>query len=179
MKEIDRINENITRFLHFARPEEPLFQKININELIKESLDLLAAKLKNSGIRRELFLSDERKSVEGDPKQLSQVFLNLLLNAAEAMPRGGTLTIRTAVKSNADSGQEYLQLTVKDSGMGIAEQDRPYLFDPFFTTKAGGAGLGLSTVYSIIQKHRGRIKVESRVGKGSSFILSFPVRKEE
>lgn len=179
MKEIDRINENVTRFLNFTRPEEPIFQKINIHEIVKDALDLLAAKLKNSGILQDASLSGKQEFVEGDPKQLSQVFLNLMLNAVEAMPRGGILTIRSANKFNADTGREYLQLIVKDTGTGIYEKDRPYLFDPFFTTKAGGTGLGLSTVYSIIQKHKGRIEVESEVGKGSSFILLFPRQKED
>ncbi len=178
MKEIDRINENITRFLNFARPEEPLFQAIDASALVKDTVNLLAAKLKNSGIRLDIFLLDEHPPVEGDPKQLGQVFLNLLLNAVEAMPRGGTLTISSAVKVNPDSGQEFLQMIIKDTGHGIPEKDRPYLFDPFFTAKAGGTGLGLSIVYSIIQKHNGRIEVESELGKGSSFILSFPIQKE-
>jgi signal transduction histidine kinase len=178
MKEIDRINENITRFLNFARPEEPLFQAINTSALMKNTVNLLATKLKNSGIRLDISLPDEHPPVEGDPKQLAQVFLNLLLNAVEAMPQGGMLTIRSAVKVNPDSLQEFLQLIIKDTGHGIPEKDRPYLFDPFFTTKAGGTGLGLSIVYSIIQKHNGRIEVESELGKGSSFILSLPIQKE-
>jgi two-component system NtrC family sensor kinase len=179
MKEIDRINENITRFLNFARPEEPLFQAINTSALVKDTVSLLAAKLKNSGIRLDISLPDEHPPVEGDPKQLGQVFLNLLLNAVEAMPQGGTLTISSDVKVNPDSHQEFFQLMIKDTGHGIPEKDRPYLFDPFFTTKAGGTGLGLSIVYSIIQKHNGRIEVESELGKGSSFILSLPIQKEE
>lgn len=178
MKEIDRINENITRFLNFARPEEPLFQSINISPLVKNTVNLLAAKLKNSGIRPDISLLDEHPTVEGDPKQLAQVFLNLLLNAVEAMPQGGTLTIRSGVKVNPDNRKEFLQLIIKDTGHGIPEKDRPYLFDPFFTTKAGGTGLGLSIVYSIIQKHNGRIEVESELGKGSSFILSLPIQEE-
>jgi two-component system NtrC family sensor kinase len=178
MKEIDRINENITRFLNFARPEEPLFQAINATALVKDTVSLLAAKLKNSGIRLHISLPDEHPPVEGDPKQLGQVFLNLLLNAVEAMPQGGTLSISSSVRVNPDSRQEFLQLIIKDTGHGIPEKDRPYLFDPFFTTKAGGTGLGLSVVYSIIQKHNGRIEVESELGKGSSFILSLPIQKE-
>jgi len=179
MKEIDRINENITRFLNFARPEEPLFQTINISALIKNTVNLLAAKLKNSGIRLDISLPDEHPPVEGDPKQLSQVFLNLFLNAVEAMSQGGTLTIRSAVKVNPDNRKEFLQLIIKDTGHGIPEKDRPYLFDPFFTTKAGGTGLGLSIAYSIIQKHNGRIDVESELEKGSAFILSLPIQRRE
>jgi signal transduction histidine kinase len=178
MKEIDRINENITRFLNFARPEEPLFQAIKVNSLLQDTINLMGAKLKNSGIRLDILLPDEHPPVEGDPRQLTQVFLNLLLNAIEAMPHGGTLTIRSVVKVNPDTLQESLQTMIKDTGHGIPEKDQPYLFDPFFTTKAGGTGLGLSIVYSIIQKHNGRIEVESELGKGSSFILSLPIQKE-
>jgi two-component system NtrC family sensor kinase len=178
MKEIDRINENIARFLNFARPEEPLFQAIRVSSLVKDTVNLLAAKLKSSGIRLDISLPDEDPPVEGDPKQLTQVFLNLLLNAVEAMPQGGTLTISSVVKVNPDTLQESFQLVIKDTGQGIPEKDQPYLFDPFFTTKAGGTGLGLSIVYSIIQKHNGRIEVESELGKGSSFILSLPIQKE-
>jgi two-component system NtrC family sensor kinase len=178
MREIDRMNENITRFLNFARPEEPLFQAINVATLVKDAINLLAAKLRNSGIHLDISLPEEHPPVEGDPKQLAQVFLNLLLNAVEAMPQGGTLTIRSAVKVNPDSHQDLLQLVIKDTGHGVPEKDRPYVFDPFFTRKEGGTGLGLSIVYSIVQKHNGRIEVESELGKGSSFILSLPIQKE-
>lgn len=179
LKEIDRINENITLFLNFARPEEPLFQAININELVREPLNLLTAKLKKSDIQPRVFLADDHPPVQGDRKQLAQVVLNLLLNAVEAMPQGGTLAISSTVTVNPESRQEFLQLIVKDTGLGIREKDRPYLFDPFFTTKAGGTGLGLSVAYSIIQKHNGRIEVESELGKGSTFILSLPIQREK
>ena len=165
--------------MNFARPEEPLFQAISIGELVGEPLNLITAKLKNSGIQPVVSLADEHPPVEGDRKQLAQVILNLLLNAVEAMPQGGTLTISSTVAVNPESRQEFLQLIVKDTGPGVPEKDRPHLFDPFFTTKAGGTGLGLSVAYSIIQKHNGRIEVESEFGKGASFILSLPVKKEE
>ena len=178
MREIDRMNEHITRFLNFARPEEPLFQAINVTALVKDAVNLLAAKLRSGGIRLDISLPEEHARVEGDPRQLAQVFLNLLLNAVEAMPQGGTLTIHSAVKVNPDSHQDLLQIVIKDTGHGVREKDRPYVFDPFFTTKEGGTGLGLSIVYSIVQKHNGRIEVESESGKGSSFILSLPIQKE-
>jgi signal transduction histidine kinase len=178
-KEIDRINENITRFLNFARPEEPSFQMINIGVLLKDTLNLLAPKLKNSGIGLNISVPNEHPPVEGDPKQLSQVFLNLLINAIESMPEGGTLTISSAVQVNPESRREVFQIIIKDTGHGIPEKDRPYLFDPFFTTKARGTGLGLSIVYSIIEKHDGRVEVESELGKGSSFVLSLPIQREK
>lgn len=179
MREIDRINENITLFLKFARPEEPLFQVVDLVGLVRETVNLLAAKLRASGIRLILALPASLPPVEGDPKQLSQVFLNLFLNAVEAMPDGGTLKVSSETSVNPESGEETLRMIVKDTGGGIPEKDRPYLFDPFFTQKAGGTGLGLSIVYSIIQKHNGHIEVESAAGEGSSFVLSLPVWKGE
>ncbi len=176
-KEIDRINENVTRFLNFARPEDPLFQQVNIHALVMDTLTLLTAKIKNVGIRLDISLPEDSPPVEGDPKQLSQVFLNLLLNAIEAMPHGGGLTICSTRKVISDTQDEFLQLMIQDTGCGIPEKDRPYLFDPFFTTKDAGTGLGLSIVYSIVQKHNGQIEVESKVGKGSSFIVSLPTYK--
>ena len=177
-REIDRINENVIRFLNFARPEEPFFQRLSIHELIKESLNLLAAKMKASSVDLEISLLEVCPPVEGDPKQLGQVFLNLFLNAIEAMPGGGVLTVRSILKTIPESHEEFLQIFIEDTGCGIPEKDRPYLFDPFFTTKDAGTGLGLSIVYSIVQKHSGRIEVESEMGKGSSFIVSLPVYKE-
>jgi two-component system NtrC family sensor kinase len=177
-KEIDRINENVIRFLNFARPEEPFFQRLSIHELIKDTLSLLAAKIKASSVDLEVSLLEVCPPVQGDPKQLGQVFLNLFLNAIEAMPRGGVFTLRSTLKTIPESHEEFLQISVEDTGCGISEKDRPYLFDPFFTTKDAGTGLGLSIVYSIVQKHNGQIEVESEMGKGSSFILSLPVYKE-
>jgi signal transduction histidine kinase len=177
-KEIDRINENITRLLNFARPEEPQFQQINVHELVKDTLNLLMAKVKNNKIQLDLSLLDTLPPLDGDPKQLGQVLLNLLLNAIEAMPQGGTLTIRSSIETNPESPEKFLQLVIQDTGRGIREGDKPFLFDPFFTTKEEGTGLGLSVVYSLVQKHHGQIEVKSEWGSGSSFILTLPIRKE-
>jgi signal transduction histidine kinase len=178
-KEIDRISENITRFLHFARPEEPQFQQVDVNALLADTLNLLVAKIKSTDIRLEASFPEDLPPVEGDPKQLSQVFLNLVLNAVEAMSTGGTLRIRSSLEMNPDIQEKIIHLVFQDTGCGISEKDRPYLFDPFFTTKEKGTGLGLSIVYSIVQRHNGWIDVESEPGKGSSFIVSLPVWKEK
>ena len=179
LREIDRINQIITRFLDFARPEEPVLQTIDLGTVVRDTVDLMSAKLKNSGVRLNLSLPGEAPPVRGDPKQLTQVFLNLLLNAVEAMPDGGDLTIRSSLARSQESGREFLRVVIQDTGQGIAEKDRPYLFDPFFTRKPGGTGMGLAIVYSIVQKHNGRIEVESEPGKGASFILSLPILREE
>ncbi len=175
-REIDRINENVNRFLNFARPEEPLFQEVDINTLLRETINLLAAKIRTGRVNLDTSLAEGLAPVEGDPKQLSQVFLNLIVNAVEAMPGGGTLRIQSATKVVPDAPGEILQVFFHDTGHGIPGKDLPYLFDPFFTTKEAGTGLGLSIVYSIIQKHNGQIEVESEPGKGTTFILSLPVK---
>lgn len=178
MKEIDRIDENITRLLDFAKPEDPQFQPVNIYELLQETLNLLMAKIKNNNIHLNLCLSKSPPVMAGDPKQLRQIFLNLLINAIEAMPRGGVLTIHSNIKSEEKDGGNFLQITIRDTGQGISEENIPHIFDPFFTTKEGGTGLGLSIVSSLVQKHEGKIVVESTLGGGTSFILSLPLRKE-
>ncbi|HWU37016.1 MAG TPA: ATP-binding protein, partial [Candidatus Acidoferrum sp.] len=151
----------------------------DLGTVVRDTVDLMSAKLKNSGVRLNLSLPGEAPPVRGDPKQLTQVFLNLLLNAVEAMPDGGDLTIRSSLARSQESGREFLRVVIQDTGQGIAEKDRPYLFDPFFTRKPGGTGMGLAIVYSIVQKHNGRIEVESEPGKGASFILSLPILREE
>lgn len=178
-KEIDRLNEIVVRFLTFARPEEPQFQSVNLYGLVMDTLNLLTPRIKTNGIHPDVSLSPDLPLVKGDPKQLDQVFLNLLLNAIEAMPKGGILGVHSAVKVASETQEELLQLVIRDTGPGIKEEERAYLFDPFFTTKEGGTGLGLSIAYSIVQKHNGQIEVESEVGKGTSFILSLPLSKEE
>jgi signal transduction histidine kinase len=174
-KEIDRLNEIVVRFLNFARPEEPEFQPVNMAELLMDTLNLLMARIKNSGIHLELSVSPDLPLVGGDPKQLDQVLLNLLLNAVEAMPNGGTLRVHAALQAVPETQGNVLQLVIQDTGPGIKEQDQAYLFDPFFTTKEGGTGMGLSIAYSIVQKHNGQIEVESKEGQGASFILSLPL----
>lgn len=176
-REIDKINEHITRFLDFARPEEPSFQPVDIGGLVMDTLNLLAPKMKSGSVDLDISLPENLPTIEGDPKQLGQVFLNLILNAIEAMPTGGVLTIHSAVNTIPVSGEELLQLFFRDTGCGIPEKDRPYLYDPFFSTKEKGTGLGLSIVYSIIQKHNGQIEVKSELGKGSLFIISLPVSR--
>lgn len=177
-REIDRMNENVNRFLNFARPEEPLFERVDVGTLLKETVGLVGAKLRNERVRSEILVANNLPAVEGDPKQLTQVILNLLLNALEAMPDGGALKLSASVVQKLNSSQEFVELLVNDTGIGIPEPDRPYLFDPFFTTKASGTGLGLAIVYSIVQKHNGHIEVESEPGKGSSFRLLLPIPRE-
>jgi len=109
-----------------------------------------------------------------DREQMKQVALNLLLNAVQAMPGGGTLTLKG---QNSKDGQ-WITISIQDSGVGIPDEDMNKLFDPFFSTKEGGIGLGLSIAHRIIDQHRGKIEVESDPGKGTLFTIWLPVRNE-
>jgi two-component system, NtrC family, sensor kinase len=178
-KEIDHLNEIVVRFLIFARPDEPKLESVNLYRLIVNTLNLLMATIKAHGIQLEVSLSPDLPKITADSRQLEQVLLNILLNAIEAMPNGGTLALRSSIEVDSDTLEEFLQLVIRDTGPGIDEQDKTRLFDPFFTTKEGGTGLGLSIAYTILQKHNGKIAVMSEVGRGASFLLSLPISEED
>jgi signal transduction histidine kinase len=130
-------------------------------------------KFELSQIRLESHIQAHIPPVKGDFNQLQQCVINLIFNAIDAMPEGGTLTL----EGHYDSETRRAVITVKDTGQGIAPDDLPNIFEPFFTTKsqAFGVGLGLSTVYGIMDRHEGVVNVESRPGEGSAFMLALPV----
>jgi len=167
--EVDRINYIVKQLLEFSKPSELKLQKTNINELLDETLNLLYNDcLKHSiKIEKNYCLSP---MIRIDPTQMKQVFLNLLLNTIDAMPDGGTVIVSTKITNNT------LQIIVKDTGKGIDKDDIKHIFDPFFSKKDGGTGLGLSVVHGIIEKHGGKISVGSIVNKGSSFIITLPLK---
>jgi two-component system NtrC family sensor kinase len=109
--------------------------------------------------------------IKVDAGKIKQVFWNLIINATEAMPEGGSLTIRSRLSK---SGQ-FIAIEFTDTGIGISDEQKKKLFDPFFTTKGGGTGLGLAVSYGIIEQHQGKIEVKSRLSQGSSFTVSLPV----
>jgi signal transduction histidine kinase len=130
-------------------------------------------KLELSNIRLQINISSGIPAVKGDFNQLQQCVINLIFNAIDAMPQGGTLTL----EGHYDSEAKMAVILVKDTGHGIAPDDLPYIFEPFFTTKsqAYGVGLGLSTVYGIMERHNGSIDAESQPGQGAVFRLKIPV----
>jgi signal transduction histidine kinase len=169
--ETRRISEIVQELLNFARPTEPDTCKIVVADLIKKSLFLLSHQfaLQNITIVEEISHAD--LSIRADFKQMQQVLLNVLINAAQAMPAGGTLTVRAV-----PGPQHTVDLAVTDTGCGIPAENLTKIFDPFFSTKLEkkGTGLGLSVVYSIITKHQGTILVDSQVGKGTTFLIRLP-----
>jgi two-component system NtrC family sensor kinase len=170
-----RAAEIANGLLNFSRTSTTEFRDTNLNQVIRDTLSLLEHQFKTAQIDVELALAAELPPIHGNPGKLQQVFLNLLLNAKEAMPGGGRLRVATLVNG-------HVEAQVSDSGSGIAPEHMKRIYDPFFTTKTTpkpgdrrGTGLGLSVSYGIIQEHAGKIHVESAIGAGTTFHLEFPL----
>ena len=169
-EEINRINEIVDQFLRFAKPAPPLLAKAEVLSIFEETLQLLRPQIEKQQI---LVQKDFQPlpSILMDREQMKQAILNLLLNAVQAMPKGGHL----ALKGHIPEDNRWVQLSIQDSGMGIPGEDIDKLFNPFFSTKEGGVGLGLSITHRIIDQHDGKIEVESTPGKGTLFTVWLPV----
>ncbi len=167
-----RAAEIINGLLNFSRLSGSQFRDLNINQLIHESLILLKHQLQGNQINVESKLDPSLPMVYGNSGKLQQVFINLFLNARDAMPSGGNLKIETAMN------ESMVVIDILDNGTGISDENQKRIFDPFFTTKTlgKGTGLGLSVSYGIIQEHGGRILVDSHAGEGTHFKLKLPIR---
>jgi two-component system sensor histidine kinase PilS (NtrC family) len=178
LREVNHLNTLIADFLLFARPFSPGKEKIHLNSLIEEILQMFTRGPDfNRRIRLETQFEDDLH-IQGDPHQIRQVFWNLFINAAQAMPGGGTLRVelRKGSSPHAPSGGRIVgEISVIDSGTGIGEEELEKIFDPFYTTKERGTGLGLSIVYSIVEGYGGKVTVQSRKGKGSVFSVYLPL----
>ena len=173
-----RAAEIANGLLNFSRTSTTEFRETNLNQVIRDTLSLLEHQFKTAQVVVDLDLTEELPPINGNPGKLQQVFLNLLLNAKEAMPSGGRLRVATLVNG-------HVAAMINDSGMGIAPENLKRIYDPFFTTKTTpkpgdrrGTGLGLSVSYGIIQEHAGKIHVESAVGAGTTFHLEFPLLRK-
>jgi len=173
--ELTRSTRLVRNLLDFARQSAPALVETDINEIINRVLEMTAHSAKLSKVEVINDLDPSLPKLTADPGQLQQVFTNLVVNAIQAMPEGGKLTLRT---SSAD-GQ--LKIEVQDTGYGISPENMRKLFTPFFSTKkeVKGVGLGLAVSYGIIQRHRGKIEVQSVEGKGTTFTVYLPVHQEE
>ena len=178
-----RASEIVNSLLNFSRTGTTEFVGTDLNKVIRETIGLVEHQLTKTNVRVELDLEETLPRMRGNAGKLQQVFLNLFLNARDAMEGGGTLLVRTASSkgphgsdSGGHSGKEWLRITVADTGAGIAPENLTRVFDPFYTTKGAkkGTGLGLSISYGIVQEHSGEIEVDSRPGSGTRFELSFP-----
>jgi signal transduction histidine kinase len=165
--EVQRIKTIVSRLLDFSRPSTEERRPVDLHDLVNEVLVLTNRQLQSRRIRVETHLRPIQ-AVGGSPTQLKQVFLNLVLNAMESMPHGGSITIETYTE------ESEVALSIMDSGVGMDEQTIDQIFEPFYSTKGDGTGLGLSISYGIIQGHGGRIDVESGPGQGSRFTIWLP-----
>ena len=175
IKEIDRLNELLRTFFSFAKPRRLDLSPSRIEDVIKEVKALLAKEAERMKVVIKEVYDTDLPPVPLDVNQIQQVFMNLFLNAIDSMPTGGTLTVAIGRK---DSQKEWIEVKIKDTGKGIVAEHLTKIFNPFFTTKSKGLGLGLTITHKIMEGHGGTIGVESTPGKGSTFVLSFPVETD-
>lgn len=169
LRETDRIDETLAALLSFSRPTEIRKEPCDLVELLEESAALVSLQARAKGVEVRTSFPPVPIVVEADGPQLKQVFLNVFLNAVQAMEAGGTLAVEAL---RAGSGRPLVRVT--DTGPGIPEEALEKVFDPFFTTKKGGTGLGLSICYTIVKAHGGEIEIRSRPGEGTTVLVSLP-----
>ncbi|MCL4516811.1 MAG: ATP-binding protein [Firmicutes bacterium] len=172
-EELGRVNRTVQGLLDFARFSEPCAGEVDLNEVLKLSASFIEPYTLKNGVKLELELDSSLPGIVGDADHLKQAFLNLMMNAVQAMPEGGRLRVRTKYDRDSSLALAYLS----DTGTGIAPEDQPRIFDVFFTTKPGGTGLGLPLVHRIIDEHRGFIDLESVPGRGTAFTIALPVTR--
>lgn len=172
VRETTRCRQIVKELLDFARERKSERKPSDLNRVIRNTISLVENQVSSHNVEIRTELDPELPEILIDANQIQQVFTNLALNAAEAMPEGGAITIATSSPEN----ERFVRAEVSDTGTGIPEENLRKIFDPFFTTKEGGAGtgLGLAVTYGIIERHNGTIEVRSEVGKGTTFIIRLP-----
>jgi two-component system sensor histidine kinase HydH len=171
VQEVERLNRVIGQLLEFARPMKLNKKQASIHEVITYALKMVQNQIQDQGITINTNLSPEIKDVSIDTDRISQVFLNLYLNAIEAMEHGGTLRIDSSI----DEESSTVTIIVSDTGAGIKREDLVHVFDPYFTTKQSGTGLGLAIVHRIVEAHGGEVRLESEPGKGTAVRIVLPL----
>ncbi len=168
-KEVHRINDLVHQLLEYGKPAPLCEKQCDVNKLIADTLLMLKSKFYDRNIHLKTIYSHEDLSIQVDPNQIRQALLNVLLNAIDAMPEGGYLWVETNVN------RLHFCISIRDSGIGIAQNRLTHIFEPFYTKKDEGTGLGLSITQSIIENHEGRIKVKSAPNAGAEFIIELPL----
>jgi two-component system NtrC family sensor kinase len=174
-EETSRCSEIVRGMLEFSRQSPPQKVITNVNEILLRTLQLLENQVSFQNIKIEKRLDGKLPSIELDRNKIKQVFWNLMLNAAEAMPEGGTLTL----SSRHFQDKKSIEIEFRDTGLGIEKKHINKLFDPFYSTKTSGTGLGLAVSYGIINQHQGKISVESQLGRGTTFTIILPVSPQK
>jgi two-component system NtrC family sensor kinase len=177
--QLDRLADSVKNLLSFTRQPKPQLKSLEVNEVLEELIHLSEPWFLARNVKLTKHLSPNLLPILGDPTHLQTLFLNLITNALDAMPKGGVLTIKTRQRLSPPSSQEgrWLEIAMTDTGIGITQESKKRIFEPFFTTKkmGEGTGLGLAICEKIIKEHSGRIEIESEVGKGSTFLISLPI----
>ena len=171
IEELDRIDYTVSRFLRSARQSEMAFTETDINALVENVLAITGPKIEKSGVHIKKILEENLLPLQVDGSSIKQILMNGILNALQAMPSGGKLSILTSRIDNE------LHCTISDTGDGISEKNLKHIFDPFFTTKEDGTGMGLAVAWNIAQQHGGRLDIVSRERVGTSLILILPYDK--
>ncbi|RPJ08672.1 MAG: GAF domain-containing sensor histidine kinase [Deltaproteobacteria bacterium] len=178
LQEIERVENLINGLLDFAVPSRAVNLEVRpFGDVLKNTLFLVKKLCKNQDISLSIDTDDSLPLLNLDAEKLQQALLNLLLNAIQAMPDGGDLSlgVRTIPAEDSLLSEPAVRIEVADTGKGISSEDIPYIFDPFFSRNPSGCGLGLAIVHSIVQEHKGRISVSSQLGKGTAFWVDLPV----
>jgi signal transduction histidine kinase len=176
LSQTERAAEIVKNLLDFSRTERPVFSSLKPGEVLNATLNLVKNQIRMAGLNLRAPVARDLPSIRGNLRNLQQIFMNLLLNAVQATPRGGTISVNVTAFS-----PEFVYFQVGDTGPGIPEQIRQQIFEPFFSTKrvGQGTGLGLSVVYSLVQRHGGRIEVANREEGGAVFSVYLPVAEAE
>jgi two-component system nitrogen regulation sensor histidine kinase NtrY len=174
--ELANLNSIVGRFSDFSKMPAPKFARVNVNELLRDTLRLFDAQFNAVGkpaVARELFLKEDLPEIDGDAELLHRAFQNVVLNALDAMPTGGTLTLRTSERD------DKVQIEIADTGTGLTPEESERLFTPYYTTKQQGTGLGLAIVQSVVSDHYGTISLSSEEGRGTMARIVLPQRQSE
>ena len=177
IEESSRLNNIITDFLNFAKPKEPNLFPCRIEEIIAKNIQFLSSQIESHGYRINTHFDHNLPRIHADADMLYQAFLNILINAMQAMPDGGHINV--TVKSGENQNPNSLWIAFDDAGGGVQKETMEKIWDPFFTTKDKGTGLGLVIVKNIIEAHSGQIRLDNRVEGGARVSIRVPVQKEE
>jgi signal transduction histidine kinase len=170
VEEIGHLENILTDILYFAKPAVPNCTSVNLNETVENILEILAVEIEEGNIRVEKHLDTNIPTLSLDQNQIRRVIINLIKNAIQAMPKGGTINVATVIEN------QWLHVEVADTGIGISDEDIDKLFDAFFSSKSTGSGLGLTVSAQIINNHGGTIEVKRREHQGASFIIRLPLQ---
>jgi two-component system sensor histidine kinase HydH len=172
IQEVDRLNKLVVQVLDFAKLKKPNLTRFSLNDLIRNVAELFKLETKDKQIKFNLELSPDVSQIQADEDQVRQILMNMIINCIQAILKKGEIKIKT--EKTLLRGEPAIELIIEDSGIGIPEKDFNQIFDPFFSTKEKGSGLGLSIAYKLIEAHQGEIKVESKEGEGTKFVIFLP-----